>query len=124
MSLSKTGLRRLKIGENIYNWAIRKRKTSGEIYYHKKLTAAIQLQTNSEKGLLVVDFGVSPPNTPANPHKTAVTPQIIKNAIDMALQKGWKPREKTTFSLDYPLLFVPDPKGLAGHSEYDTRWTP
>ena len=64
MSLSKTGLRSLKIAENTYNWTIRKRKTSGEIYYHKKLTAAIQLQTYSEKGLWVVDFGVSRPIRP------------------------------------------------------------
>lgn len=125
MSLSKTGLRKITVNEQTYHWTIRPRKTSGWNYTAKKLVAAIEIDTESERGLLVVDFGVSPPNTETNPHKTAVTPKTIESAILAALKEGWDPFKKGTYQTKYPLKFVPDPNSpYPGHSNYDTRWTP
>ena len=79
MSLTRKGLRKITVQDNNYEWTIRKRSTSGKIYSHKKLVAAVQIETELNRGLLVVDFGVSPPNTPTNPHKTSITPKTIED---------------------------------------------
>lgn len=125
MSLSKTGLRRITVNNQTYEWTIRPRKTSGENYSIKKLIAAIQIADKSERGVLLVDFGVSPPNSETNPHKTAVTPKTIESVILNALDEGWNPFKSGTFQLKYPLEFIPDPNSpFPGHSNYDTRWSP
>lgn len=125
MSLSKTGLRKIIVNGQTYHWTIRPRKTSGWSYTAKKLVAAIEIDTESERGLLMVDFGVSPPNTEINPHKTAVTPKTIEYAILAALNEGWSPFKKGTYQIRYSLNFVPDPNSHhPEHSNYDTRWTP
>jgi len=94
MSLSKKGLRKIEVNGNTYQWTIRKRATSGIFYQKKKLIAAIQIETDSERGLLVVDFGISPPSTWRNPHKTSVTPKTIASAIENALERQTKEKSK------------------------------
>lgn len=122
MSLPKTGLRKISVAETAFVWTIRKRPTSKTPYYRKKLIAAIQLVTDSPRGLLLVDFGVSPPGIAANPHKTSVTPKTIELAVKMALEKGWDPAKPLTVEMDYPLTFVPDPNSKFEESKYDVRW--
>ena len=121
MSLPGKGLRKITVGSDNYEWTIRKRPTSGKIYHHKKLTAAIQIETVSKRGLLVVDFGVSPPNTWRNPHKTAVMPKTIEAVIKIALESGWDPLKSGTFELVYPVVFMPDPDSLAPDAGHDIR---
>lgn len=122
MSLAKTGLRKITVDDQQYEWTIRERDTSGRNYERKKLKAAIQIAGASKRGLLLVDFGVSPPHTWRNPHKTAVTPKLIESAIRVVLENGWNPLEKGNFELTYSIPFVPDPDGIPGHAEYDIRW--
>lgn len=123
MSLSKKGLRKITVGDDTYNWTIRKRLTSGQLYSHKKLTAAIEIVTEEKKrGLLLVDFGVSPPRNMPNPHHTAVTPKTIETVIRKALKEGWNPRESGTREMLFPIKFVPHPNAKYEVEKYDTRW--
>ena len=122
MSLTRKGLRKITVQDNNYEWTIRKRSTSGKIYSHKKLVAAVQIETELNRGLLVVDFGVSPPNTPTNPHKTSITPKTIEEVIKKAISEGWDPHQTGTFEMIYPLEFIPDPNKTTEHAKYDTRW--
>src|SRR6478609_3679076 len=119
MSLPQKGLRKITIDGNIYEWTIRHRSTSGILYHKKKLIAAIQIKTDSDRGKLIVDFGVSPPNSWRNPHKTAVEPKTIEAAITTAIKKGWDPMKKGTFELNFPIQFIPDPNAGTEHSKYD-----
>lgn len=109
MSLPRTGLRKVVVDEVVYEWTIRPRKTSGSQYHLKRLTAAIQLQTDLKRGLLVVDFGVTPPGNWRNPHETSVTPQIIRQAVRKAIEQGWNPAATGTFQLECPLIYIPGP---------------
>lgn len=123
MSLPKKGLRSIEVNGKTYNWTIRKRPTSGKTYHLKKLTAAIQIETELKRGLLRVDFGVSPPNNWRNPHKTSITPQTIELVIKKALKEGWDPFQTGTYEMIYPIEFVPDPNPPdPEHAQYDIRW--
>ncbi len=122
MSISRKGLRKITVEGNNYEWSIRKSSTSGKLYHKKKLTTAIQIETDLERGLLVVDFGVSPPSNWRNPHKTSVTPKTIETVIKLALSEGWNPFKSGTYELNYPLEFVPDPENPFSHAKYDIRW--
>lgn len=121
MSLPKKGLRRIVIDDHTYEWTIRKRATSGELYHKKKLVAAIQVATDLNRGLLVVDFGVSPPGNWRNPHKTSVTPKTIELAIKKAIIEGWDPWKKGTSNLNYPIEYVPSTDNDSPNAEFDIR---
>ena len=123
MSLPKKGLRSIVINGETYNWTIRKRPTSGKTYNFKKLSAAVQLETDMERGLLVVDFGVSPANSWRNPHKTSITPHLIELVVKKALDEGWKPFQTGTYEMIYPIEFIPDPNTkYPEHANQDSRW--
>lgn len=111
MSLPKTGLRKISVREMAFVWTIRKSRSSS---YRKTMIAAIQLDTDSDKGLLRVDFRVLLPGNVTISHKTSVTPKTI----ELALEKGWEPAKKGTFKLSYPLEFVPDPEVTYRHEMY------
>jgi hypothetical protein len=123
MSLSKTGLRKITVDDQQYEWTIRQRDTSGQNYETKKLKAAIQLVTDAKRGLLMVDFGVSPPHTWRNPHKTAITPKLIEKVIRIALEDGWNPLTTGNYEMRHQVEFIPDSDSPSGeHALYDIRW--
>lgn len=121
MSLAKKGLRTIVVDGEVYEWTICMQATSSKAYHIKALKAAIQSADPSEKGILLVDFGVSPPGNKTNPHKTSVTPQIIAKVIKMGISKGWN-RKKGNFKIIYPLKFVPDLQNPSPNRNYDMRW--
>lgn len=88
----------------------------------KKLIATIQIVTDEDRGLLVVDFGVSPPGNWRNPHKTSVTPIIIESVIEKAIKEGWNPLTKGTQNISFPLKFTPDPQTPSPNARSDIRW--
>lgn len=122
MSLPRKGIRKITVQGNNYEWTIRKYPTSGELYHKKKLVAAIQIATDEGRGLLVVDFGVSPPGNWRNPHKTSVTPIIIESVIKKAIEGGWNPLKKGTQNMSFPLKFIPDPENPSPNAGSDIRW--
>lgn len=122
MSLPRKGLRKITVQGSKFEWTIRKRPTSGQLYHKKKLLAAVQIVSESDKGLLLIDFGVSPPGNWRNPHKTSVTPQIIEAAITKALKEGWDPLKKATYEISFLLQYIPDPENLSPNAEFDIRW--
>lgn len=105
MSLPRKGLRKIEIGGVTYEWLIRKKPTYSQGLQHASMNVAIQLQTDSERCLLVVDLVVSRPDNWINPHQTGVHPKLIETIINSALEAGWIPdKNAPTFNHTFGLI--------------------
>ena len=93
MSINKTGLRKVQIGEQIFEWKIRQKPTYSQGIAISPLLIVIQSFSN-EQTKLIVDVVISRPDNWINPHQTSITPKLIKEIINSALQDGWMANKK------------------------------
>lgn len=106
MSIPRRGIRKIRVDDIQYEWNIHHRERRDAFYDLNRLVAGIQLATEGERGVLVVDFGVTPPGNKRDPHKTSVTPKTIEEVIRKAISDGWKPNLKSTFKMDFKIPYV------------------
>lgn len=101
MSLPKKGARTIVVGELTYKWLIRKRPTYSEGINHSFMRIAVELDSKSPTGLLMINTQVFRPDNWIKPTQIAVTPKIVRSMIEKALESGWSPESKETYHLEF-----------------------
>ena len=91
MSLPKKGSRKLIIGNQTYLWNIRRKPTYMQDIFNCSWTMAVQL-AGVEGTVLLVKFNLSRPDNIISPHQTGITPALVSQIINQALQAGWQPQ--------------------------------
>lgn len=104
MTLAKKGRRTVELDGRRYHWTIRKRPTPRQELPWTAMIVAVELADAPVKGTLLVNCGVSRPDNRTAPHQTAVTPQVMREAIAASLAAGWQPEAAGTFEFQYPLI--------------------
>lgn len=104
MTLAKKGRRRVEVDGRQYHWTIRKTPTYDQGLLHSPMAIAVELAEESIKGMLLVNCTVSRPDNWVAPHQTAVTPQVVREAIRAALAAGWQPEAAGTFRFRHGLI--------------------
>lgn len=104
MSIPQRGSRPITVDGDAYLWRIRKHPTRFEDR-GASMTAAIQAAGAGPRCVLVVDFGVTRPDSYMPPYRTGVTPVQIADVVRRALAAGWKPRDAgPSFAIEYPII--------------------
>lgn len=105
MSLPQKRLRKIVVAGTTYEWLIRKKPTTSQKVRESSMTMAIQLKTDSERCLLLVDFVISRPDNSEFQHQTGVNPKLVQVIIESALEAGWVPNQNgPTFNHRYTLI--------------------
>ncbi len=104
MSLPRKGIRRIELEGTVYEWTVRKKPTYSQAAFETSMTLAVQLDSEEDSGVLIVDLGISRPDNWISPHQTAITPRVVKDIIYSALNAGWEPKtQRKTFKHKYQL---------------------
>ncbi len=104
MTIPAKGSRRLRIDDAVYTWRIRKKPTYTQGAFATPMHLAVQRSEPAAPGILVVNLGVSRPDNWIVPHQTAVTPSVVREAVERALRAGWLPSVRQTYVLAHPLI--------------------
>jgi len=104
MTIPKKGSRRLEVGGTTYAWRIRKSPTYAQGAFATSMTVAIEATAETRGTVLVVDLMISRPDNWLRPHKTAVTPSLVRHLILRGLDAGWRPSVPgAAMRLEHPL---------------------
>jgi hypothetical protein len=105
MTIPSKGSRRIRVGEVDYDWRIRKSPTYSQAFFEAPMRVAIQASEARPGRVLIVDLQVSRPDSWTGPHETPVTPAVVREIIERALEAGWEPMSTgSPVSFDFPLM--------------------
>ena len=90
MALPKKGLRTIEHGGKSYGWMIRRKPTYLQGCFQTPMTIAIQPLEVSHPKILHVTLNIDRPDNSISPHQTQITPRVIREIIEEALQSGWQ----------------------------------
>lgn len=104
MSLPKKGSRKIQVDGLDYRWLIRKKPSYIQGIGAVSFTIAIERFEEEHKGLLLVHTGLTRLDNWIDPHQTSVTPKVVREMIQTALNGGWNPANTEPFLLDFQLI--------------------
>ena len=104
MTIPSKGSRKIKFEDKEYAWYIRKKPSYEQALAHSNMCVAIQSREDAAC-VLLVDLGVSRPDSWLKPHQTALKPAVVRDIIATALRQGWQPSKAGgPFTLQYQLI--------------------
>jgi len=104
MSVTKKGSRRIVVSGRAYLWHVRKKPTYTQSAFGGGMRVAIQAARAESTCVLIVNLGVSRPDSWIRPHHTGLTPATVRTIIEHALTSGLDPlATKSPFEIDYSL---------------------
>ena len=95
MSIRRKGARRVTVDDREYLWTIRKKPTYAQAALECPMTIAVQACGEAARGVLVVNARISRPDNWIRPHRTPVTPAMVRQMVRSALESGWEPSGAT-----------------------------
>ena len=101
MTLPQKKLRKIEVDGKVYGWMIRSRPTWSQGLGGRMTLAIQELELETPTILRVTLNILRPDNWLEQKHNMAITPEIIRDIIDAALQEGWKSKEGSAFDFDY-----------------------
>lgn len=105
MTLPSKGKRTISLGEERYEWSIRRKPTYTQGAFRSSMTIAVQRADIRGGCVLVADAIISRPDNWIKPHQTSVTPAVVRDIIKAALSEGWQPEQPgSAFRIEYPLI--------------------
>lgn len=92
MAIPITGSRRIIVADTAYRWRVRSKPTYAQGLAWSPLSFAVELEADG-LSTLVVEVDAARPDNWVNAPGAVVAPSIVRRAIFMAMDAGWRPRE-------------------------------